>query len=543
MVGTCCWVSSPDARPTAPLDHGLGDLPVRRFMRARAITVHPDDSIVTLRKTMIESNWGQIPVVDEESHIVGIVTRTDLIKLWDEAALPERRAAEIALRLEDALTPVQLHLLRLVGEEVELMNYSVYVVGGFVRDLMLEQASERFLALDVDIVIEGDAIALAHRMQSLYGGRVVEHKRFGTAKWLRSDGVAPADLTRLLGDLRVDGDPRSLPTHLDFVTARTEFYTEPTVLPTVQQGSIKLDLHRRDFTVNTLALCLNPDRWGELLDFWGGLADLEARVVRVLHSLSFVDDPTRILRAVRYEQRFDFGIEARTLELMQDALELLERVTPARIRHEMERILQEGAPEKPLLRLDELGILQQLNPDLRMTPEIGLQFARLRTARMNPGAAPVLLEEPIERLYWALLVFRLSGSARRVLQERFGLRSETQRLMRSVGILHEKMSVLADSAASPSQIVAILDQVTTVAVALLPVVCTDPQVLVAAERYEGEWRHVRATLDGNDLRARGIPRGPIYGEILDALRAGRLDGTIHSREDELDLVRQVALIE
>ena len=143
-----------------------------------------------------------------------------------------------------------------------------------------------------------------------------------------------------------------LPAHLDFVTARTEFYTEPAVLPTVQQSSIKLDLHRRDFTINTLALSLNPDRWGELLDFWGGLNDLRAGLVRVLHSLSFVDDATRILRAVRYEQRFGFEIDARTLELLHDALELLDRVTPARIRHELERILQEERPELAMLRLD-----------------------------------------------------------------------------------------------------------------------------------------------------------------------------------------------
>src|SRR5690606_10586002 len=120
---------------------------------------------------------------------------------------------------------------------------------------------------------------------------------------------------------------------------------------TVEDSSIKLDLHRRDFTINTLALCLNPDRWGELLDFYGGLDDLEQGVIRVLHSLSFVDDPTRILRAVRYEQRFGFQIEPRTLELMLDAVELLDRVTPARIRHELERILQEEQPEKALSRL------------------------------------------------------------------------------------------------------------------------------------------------------------------------------------------------
>ena len=366
------------------IDHGLGELPVQRFMRAGQVTVAPDDSIATLRKRMIESNWGQIPVVDN-GQIIGIVTRTDLIKLWDEANLPDRRAAEITQRLRRALNPVQYHLLERVGAEVDRMNYAVYVVGGFVRDLMLDRAGVNPLSLDVDIVIEGDAIAFARRMQSLYGGRVIEHKRFGTAKWQLKRAHEPVNVPKLLRGMSEPGDPdrmlEELPAHLDFVTARTEFYTEPAVLPTVQQGSIKLDLHRRDFTVNTLALCLNPDRWGNLLDFWNGLNDLNAGLVRVLHSLSFVDDATRILRAVRYEQRFGFRIEERTLELLQDALELLARVTPARIRHELERILEEEEPEKPMLRLDELRVLQTLHPDLRMTPEMAREFAQLRELR------------------------------------------------------------------------------------------------------------------------------------------------------------------
>ena len=553
------------------LDHGLGDQPIHRFMRAGQVTVQPDDTIPTLRKTMIDSNWGQIPVVDDTGAIVGIVTRTDLIKLWDEASLPDRRAAEIAARLKRALRPVQHHLLKLIGEEVDLMNFSVYVVGGFVRDLMLEERGEsssvhrqpptagaeqftihhspftipnsQFLSLDVDIVIEGDAIAFAHRMQSVYGGRVVEHKRFGTAKWQLTRPDAPVNHERLLAGMDDEPSAADLPAHLDFVTARTEFYTEPTVLPTVQQSSIKLDLHRRDFTINTLALCLNPERWGELLDFWGGLNDLKAGLVRVLHSLSFVDDATRILRAVRYEQRFNFRIETRTLELLHDALELLDRVTPARIRHEMERILQEETPEKTMLRLDELGVLRQLHPQLRMDVATAQAFVQLRERLATPDIDPLLMKEPIERLYWALIVYGLPNVVHKALHERLGLRSETQQIMRGMHILHENLSLLADPATRPSQVVAALDEVAPVALALLPVVCGDPQVIEMVRRYRSEWRRVHAELDGHDLRRLGVPRGNLYREILAALRAGRLDGTIHSREEEIALVREATAVE
>ncbi|HHW88652.1 MAG TPA: CBS domain-containing protein [Chloroflexi bacterium] len=523
------------------MGHGMADLPVRRFMRAGQHTVRPTDSIAVLRRRMIESNWGQIPVVDDNGAIVGIVTRTDLIKLWDEANLPGRRAGELAARLRRALSPVQLHLLALIGREVDAMHYDVYVVGGFVRDLMLDIVSQRALTLDVDIVIEGDAIAFARRMQTKYGGRIVEHKRFGTAKWLLDRPDAPVRTDILLAGLE-DATAAGLPPHLDFVTARTEFYSAPTVLPTVQQSSIKLDLHRRDFTINTLALCLNPDRWGELLDAWGGVADLRAGLVRVLHSLSFVDDPTRILRAVRYEQRFDFTIEPRTLELLGDALELLDRVTPARIRHELERILQEATPEKALLRLDALGVLQQIHPSLHMTPAMVQQFAELRARRAANDADPHLVAAPIERLYLAIIAFPLGAEATRAVQARLGLRAETQHLLHDMSILRSYLDNLADPVARPSQIVQILDQVTPVSLALLPVLCHDAVVLDHVRRYREEWRHVQPALTGDDLRRMGIPRGVIYRNILRALRMGRLDGEIHSRAEEDAMARAMAAL-
>ena len=527
------------------LDHHLGDLPVHRFMRTGQVSVRPDDSIATLRKVMIESNWGQIPVIGESGAIVGIVTRTDLIKLWDEAASPNRLAAETAARLKRVLTPVQHQLLQVIGAEVDRMNYAVYVVGGFVRDLMLDAAAPRALVSrdslwDFDIVIEGDAIAFAQRLQALYGGRVVDHKRFGTAKWQLDRSDAPVDLARLLGDVVMSEGTLTLPIHLDFVTARTEFYTEPTVLPTVQQSSIKLDVHRRDFTINTLALCLNPNRWGELIDSWGGLADLHAGLVRVLHSLSFVDDPTRILRAVRYEQRFGFRIETRTLELLRDALELLDRVTPARIRHEIERILQEGLPENAMLRLDELGVLNQLHPALHMDALAAQQFARLRTALAAPDADPELNRHPLALLYWAILTYPVSRPALRELEARLGLRSETQRLMDSMHVLYASLPLLAAATTPPSQVVAVLDEVVPVALALMPVVCADEKVLSVIAQYRAQWQHVQADLDGHDLHVLGVPRGSIYRKILADLRAGRLDGTVGSRQEEVALARRIA---
>jgi tRNA nucleotidyltransferase (CCA-adding enzyme) len=529
------------------INHGLGDATVRRFMQAGSITVRPSDSIQILRKTMIESGWGQIPVVDELGQIIGIVTRTDLIKLWDGEPATKDRKAEIDKRLGTLLAPAQYRLLQCIGRAVDEMDFAVYIVGGFVRDLLLNGGEIQVDALDMDIVIEGDAVAFAERMQAHYGGRIVVHHRFGTAKWLLHDQHQPVDVAALLEvpTAAADSTPQeniadTLPEHLDFVTARTEFYTAPTVLPTVERGSIKLDLHRRDFTINTLALCLNPDRWGELLDFYGGMTDLREGVVRVLHSLSFVDDPTRILRAVRYEQRFGFRIGERTLELLRDAVELLERVSPARIRHELERILQERTPEKTVQRLDTLAVLQQLHPELTINGWVAAQFAALRAQLGQAEPPPVLVAEAIERLYWGLLTLHLPASTHRALTERLGLRSETQRLMAGLAVIHEHHAMLADPTLRPSQAVQILDKSTDAALALYRALDLAPALTPILTRYMEQWQQVRPTLDGRDLHALGIPRGPLYGKILTAIRAALLDGQIVSREDEIRLAQQMA---
>ena len=226
------------------------------------------------------------------------------------------------------------------------LGFPLYAVGGFVRDLLLGHPN-----LDVDLVVEGDAIRLAQELARRLGGHVRSHRRFGTAKWILPDPLrAPTN--------------GALPEALDFATARTEFYEHPTALPTVERSSIKQDLHRRDFTINTLAIRLTPDRWGELLDFYGGRKDLDDRLIRVLHSLSLVEDPTRILRAARFEQRFGFQIEPRTAELIGNALDLLDRVSAERVRHELELLLAETEPERAFCRLAELNVLTVLNPDL-----------------------------------------------------------------------------------------------------------------------------------------------------------------------------------
>ena len=249
----------------------MGESHVRQVMKVGAITVNPQDSIERLRNAMLQSGWGQIPVV-ENGQVTGVVTRTDLISLWGTPPQPSNRE-EIIVLLESALSPPILSLVHRISEEAQQMGVVPHFVGGLVRDLLLGKP-----IVDIDLVIEGDAIALARHVADRMGGRIRAHRQFGTAKWLLSDRV----LARLPAN-RHDGPPGK-----SIRNRENGVYRHPTALPEVESSSIKPDLQRRDFTVNTLAIRLDPEHWGELLDYYGGAADLKNGVIRVLHSLSFV---------------------------------------------------------------------------------------------------------------------------------------------------------------------------------------------------------------------------------------------------------------
>ena len=503
--------------------HGMGEQPVSRVMDAGSLTVSPGDSVQHLQRVMIQQDWGQVPVADSRSgEIVGIVTRTDLLKtLAPVGPAPDNLAA----RLEQSLSAVRYRLLRMVGETAEARATALYVVGGFVRDLLLGAPS-----VDLDLVAEGDAIGLARSLAEAYGGRISSHHRFGTAKWHLDRGHAG-----LLQALGTAAGSSELPTTLDFVSARTEFYTHPTALPSVARGSIKLDLHRRDFTINTLALRLDGRYFGQLLDPWGGGRDLRQRLVRVLHSISFVDDPTRMLRAVRLEQRLEFAIEARTLELLAQALPLLDRVSGERIRNELELIFEEPRLPDAMARLHRLGLLAAIHPALdwdrwleRRFEEAGL-FRPPVEWRLQPGLRR-------DCLLYALLLFRLSEEQARSVCDRLhfslsmrGVVLEANRLGREVtdGLTRLK----------PSDVVARLQEAREAAIVAAWIAMParrEARSLLA--RYLGEWRFVTPRADGEALRALGLPPGPAYRQILGALRAAWLDGAIRTDEQEREVL-------
>jgi tRNA nucleotidyltransferase (CCA-adding enzyme) len=474
-------------------------------MDAGEYTVHPEDSIQHLQRLMTETGWGQIPVADPDSgKIIGIVTRTDLLKtLTPRPRIPARQ--NLADRLAKALPLTRLNLLKMVAEMASEQQVALYIVGGFVRDLLLERPS-----LDFDLVVEGDAIALARALARRYGGRVTSHTRFGTAKWF-------------------------LQGTLDFTTARTEFYTHPTALPTVERSSIKLDLHRRDFTINTLALRLDGRHYGELYDYWGGLNDLRRGLVRALHSLSFVDDPTRMLRAVRFEQRFGFGIEKRTLELLTEALPLLERVSGDRVRHELDHILVEKDVGQMLARLEELGLLKAIHPGIPWDAWFQDHLEIARTAQPEPEwGFPADFERSPEMrdLIYILWLLRLPAPSGRQVITRLKLSAALNRAILAARQLWMDLPGLDDGL--PSQVVERLEGLPVIALYATYIASDGPDQRNLLWKFISRWCKIAPSINGHDLRARDIAPGPAYKEILKALRNAWLDGRVSSTEEESD---------
>jgi tRNA nucleotidyltransferase (CCA-adding enzyme) len=492
------------------LHHRLGGAAIRLYMHTGDVSVSPEDSVARLQQMMMEHGLGQVPVV-EDGEVIGIVTRTDLIKLWSTPPREHPRATEIAQLIERALPAPLLEVVQQASQTASQMGYSLYFVGGFVRDLLLGTPT-----LDLDLVVEGDAIKLVRHLSRQIGGRVRSHARFGTAKLIFDETYI-----------------------IDFVTARTEFYEHPTALPEVERSSIKLDLHRRDFTINTLAIRLDPEHYGELLDFYGGEQDLENGLIRVLHSLSFVEDPTRMLRAARLEQRLGFKIEERTEELMENALGLLDRVSGERICHELYLILEEAEPEKGLCRLEELGMLAQIHPALRCDDWLSRKYRQLREALEARDWRPDSGEQASTLHYLALLTYRLIPEELETLIGRLKITRDDADRLREVSELRPIMPRLAERDLPPSAIYRLLALYSGPSIFLMWVASDSTLIRQRLELYHRRLQYVKPEIDGAWLQERSVEPGPIYRQILGALRDARLDGQVSSRSDEEALVEKL----
>ncbi len=409
----------------------------------------------------------------------------------------------LAVTIERQLPEELVKFLRLAGEAAQSSGQKLHLVGGSVRDLLLGRPN-----LDLDLVLEGDAIILARRLAGIGGGTITAHPRFGTAS-LRWNNWS-----------------------VDLATARLETYEKPGALPSVKPGSIRDDLFRRDFTINALAVELSFGHYGRLFDIYGGREDLQRKYVRVFHEKSFIDDATRIWRALRYEQRLDFRLEPDTLRWLERDLSYLDSVSGDRIRHELELALEEESPEKLLRRADELGVLAKLHRSLQANGGLAGKFEQAR----QRNVAGVTLTG----LYLALLAYSLSRPETEQLIAYLRPRKVTARTLRDILVLKDKLSMLADRGLPDSRLHSLLHGLSVTAIMAGSLAGDSAPVSRRLDRYLGKLRSVKPALSGEDLKKIGVAPGPEIKEILSLLLGARLDGKVTNRQQEEELARRLA---
>jgi tRNA nucleotidyltransferase (CCA-adding enzyme) len=513
------------------LFHHLGDERIEDLARHDQYSAEPETPFHDIETRMIELNQRFVPVLSG-GKTVGVITRTDLLRTLHEDVLASARGKAKSLMdvessggvrrrdvgglLRDRLPREVYDLLQAAGDLGERLGYSAYVVGGFVRDLLLGIDN-----LDVDFVVEGDGIAFARALAKERAGRVKVHERFGTAVVWLPNGFK-----------------------LDVATARTEYYEYPTALPTVEQSSIKKDLYRRDFTINTLAVRLNPRAFGQLIDFYGGQRDLKERLIRVLHSLSFVEDPTRVFRAIRFELRFDFHLSKETLALIKGAakMELFHRLSGQRVLDELRFLFSERTPRQAVRRLADLDLLRFIHSALTWSNRLDRRLIDVE------AALDWYKLSSFERTLNGWLVFAMAlaevmpDQAVREMLERFPFTEAERGAITAARFFTQPVCRALSRRAPlrPSETVALLTGLADETLVFLLAKNGSASAKRNLSLYLTTYRNVKPTLTGKALQALGVKPGPLYRTILARLTEARLDGEVKTDAEERELVKELS---
>ena len=422
--------------------------------------------------------------------------------------------------LSQTLSAASAQLVDAIAQRARAKDLTLFLVGGVVRDLLLKRRNH-----DLDFVLESDAISFTEDLTADYGGEAQAHKPFGTATWILDATVAE----------RLSLPAADLPDHLDFARARSETYAYPTALPTVAPSSIERDLWRRDFSLNALALQLSPAQVaGALIDVCGGLRDLERQYIRALHDQSFIDDPTRILRALRFARRYGFQIEPKTAALMRDALPMLGRITGVRLGNEIKLILLEPEAADVFQRAQDLGVLKNIHPAFGVNSQLAQRL------NLRPDGWPRWTEIASDdlALRWNLLLAEGKESAAVAICQRLELTQAVTRSVAASARLVAAASALSDAGARPSEIAGLLDGAPEVSLLATWITLSDhPHARRSIDDYANLWRHKRPGIKGDDLKRMGVPPGPRFKYLLETLRSAWIDGEISSREEEAEFLK------
>ena len=510
------------------IHHGLKNSLVREYMTTEFAVVSPDTSLSRVQELIIAQNQRLLPVLEKEQ-LVGAITLGNLVGMLQEEMMRSikggmaletqplyARKKVISKLIRERLPERIQSLLAEFGKVGDELGYSVFAVGGFVRDLLM-----RVENLDVDIVVEGDGIRFAETFEKSVPCRIRTHRKFGTAIILFPDG-----------------------SKIDVATARLEVYESPAALPTVESGSIKMDLYRRDFTMNALAFQLNRKGFGELIDFFGGVKDLKEKIVRVLHNLSFVEDPTRVFRAIRFEQRLGFQIGKHTQNLMRNAIKMgfMDRLSGGRVLSELILILEEDSPMGALKRMRDFNLFRFLHPDIKFDEEAEALVERIH--HVLSWFDFLFLEERYEG--WLIYLYGLidvlkeegvkEGCQRLSMNERErkkimdGKRQADQVLLQMFSWIHTNHSPRR------SEIYSALDSLSTESKLFMMAKSTQVVTRRHISLYFTQLKDAKPLLKGADLIRMGIEPGPSIRKHLAKLLKAKLDQQVITREDEMDFV-------
>lgn len=508
--------------------HGFGKELVSKYMSNQIINVKLDTSLTEIQELMIDYDIGRILVVNQESKLVGIVTRTDLIRnLYGEGHIPKRSfstyivtsskmARKKQIELIKKIFPKRVQgILNKIGEIGDKLNFPVFMVGGVVRDLFL--GIENY---DIDIVVEGDGIKYARELSGDLKGRTKSHEKFRTAVIILADGFK-----------------------IDVATARREFYEYPAAFPKVELSSIKKDLYRRDFTINAMAIQLNKKYFGKLIDFFGGQKDLRIGIIRVLYNLSFVEDPARIIRAIRFEQRYNFKMDRATEDFLKKAIDdkLLSRLRKKRIAEELILILKEENPLKSLKRLEELGALKYILPEVELDKDT---VERFNKAKDNYNFwKRNISDEKIE--LWLIYFFCIIGQLEKnKIQRRCKKLMFKQKTLDKINYIYLNLDSIIEFISQKNKLLpsSIYTKLKDVPNEILFLAMMESGSDTAKERVNSFLKNYKKEslyISGKDLKKLDFKPGPIYSYILNRLLYAQLDGEVNSKEDEIKIVKNL----
>jgi len=508
------------------LHHKLGQIPVRDYMTTEVATVGLEADLLEIQEKIIDNKQRILPVM-VNSTICGVITRTDLLNIlvrqsqlksegdFDSFKEPASAHTRNVVRFMKERLPTNLiKMLKHIGEIADEIGYGAYIVGGFVRDLFLYRSDE-----DLDIVIEGDGIAFARKYAGMVGARIHTHEKFGTAVIIFPDGFK-----------------------IDVASARLEYYKFPAALPVVEMSSIKLDLYRRDFTINTLAIQLNSEKFGTLIDFFAARKDIKEKIIRVLHNLSFVEDPTRVFRAIRFEQRFGFTIGKLTVGLITNAINMdfFRGLSGKRVFTELHLILEEENPVAAVIRLNDFDLLKVVHPSIKLDKFF---IAMLHSIRKVLSWHDLLfLEESYKKwvVYFLALIHQCDSQRSQEICDRFELAPEYCKIFcidrfeadRCIFWLEKNPS------APESVLYRKLTGFKTELMLYMMAAAKQQKVKKAISHFFTKLRRVEIALKGRDLKKMNLKPGPIYREVLQAVLDARLDGKLKTKKDEIDFARR-----